>query len=185
MKYQRLPGLVGALFLVFSCNAARAQDRVFNWLPANDESVRLDPANYHTGRTYHPGSNGGGNHVDIKSQKPITVFMTPEADWNAVLASPRAILQLRQVCLHEHVVEITYTCDMPAEPMTLVIRDDRASLEPAVFAGLGAVLDRGDKTERAISAGIAAVFTGQGSLPRHFVSPNDVHIQYYRWECVQ
>ena len=184
MKYQRLPGLFGLLFLL-SSNATLAQDRVFNWLPANDESVRLDPGNYHTGRTYHPGSNGANNHVDIKSQKPITIFMTPESDWNAVLQNPRAAVQLRQVCLREHVVDTTYVCDMPGEPMTLIIRDDRASLDPVVFAGLGAVLDRHDKTDRAINAGIAAVLTGGGPVPRHFASPNDVHIQYYRWDCVQ
>jgi hypothetical protein len=184
MKCQRLPGLFGSLFLLLSGSSALAQDRVFNWLPANDESVRLDPGYYHTGRTYHPGSGGGNNHVDIKSQKPITIFMTPESDWNAVLQNPRAVAQLRQVCLREHVVDTTYVCDMPAEPMTLIIRDDRASLDPVVFAGLGAVLDRHDKTDRAISTGIAAVFTGQGPVPRHFASPNDVHIQYYRWGCV-
>lgn len=185
MKYQRLPGLFGSLYLLLSCSPALAQDRVFNWQPANDENVRLDPGNYHTGRTYHPGSNGGNNHVDIKSQKPITIFMTPESDWNAVLENPRAVVQLRQVCLREHVVATTYSCDMPGEPMTLIIRDDRASLDPVVFAGLGAVLDRHDKTDRAITAGIAAVLTGQGAVPRPFASPNDVHIQYYRWDCVQ
>ena len=185
MKYQRLPGLFASLYLLSSCGSAFAQDRVFNWQPANDENVRLDPGNYHTGRTYHPGSNGGNNHVDIKSQKPITIFMTPEADWNAVLQNPRAFVQLRQVCLREHVMETTYTCDMPGEPMTLIIQDDRASLDPLVFAGLGAVLDLHDKTERAISTGITAVFTGKGPVPRHFSSPNDVHIQYYRWDCVQ
>ena len=184
MKYQRLPGLFGLLFLLLGGSSAFAQDRVFNWLPASDESVRLDPGNYHTGRTYHPGSGGGNNHVDIKSQRPVTIFMTPEADWNAVLQNPRAAVQLRQVCFREHVVDTTYVCDMPGEPMTLIIRDDRASLDPVVFTGLGAVLDRHDKTDRAINAGIAAVFTGGGPVPRHFASPNDVHIQYYRWACV-
>lgn len=185
MKYPGLPGLFGSLFLLLSCSSVFAQDRVFDWLPANDESVRLDPGNYHTGRTYHPGSNGGNNHVDIKSEKPVTIFMTPEADWNDVLENPRVGVQLRQICLREHVVDTTYVCEMPAEPMTLIIRDDRASLDPVVFAVLGAVLDRHDKTERAIGSSIAAVLTGQGPVPRHFSSPNDVHIQYYRWDCVQ
>ena len=39
---------------VFLALPTFAQDRVFNWLPANDESVRLDPGNYHTARTYRP-----------------------------------------------------------------------------------------------------------------------------------
>ena len=46
------------------------QQRVFKWLPANDESVRLDPANYHSARTYNPGPNGGNMHVDIKAESP-------------------------------------------------------------------------------------------------------------------
>jgi hypothetical protein len=185
MKNPKLPGLLGFLLALVCCAPALSQDRVFNWLPANDESVRLDPANYHTGRTYRPGPDGGNNHVEIKAERPVTIFMAPAAEWNAVLQNPRTITQLRQICVREHVVQTVYVCDMPPEPMTLIVRDDRNSLDPAVFAGLGTVLDRHDKTDRAISAGIAAVLTGQGPVPRHFVSPNDVHIQYYRWDCVQ
>src|SRR3989454_10279124 len=65
------------------------------------------------------------------------------------------------------------------------IRDDRSSLEPAVFAGLGAVLDPSNKVDRAIGSGIAAVLSARGPVMRHFVSPNDVHIQYYRWICME
>ena len=118
------------------------QQRVFNWLPANDESVRLDPANYHSGRTYHPGSNGGNMHVDIKAQQPVTIFMADAAR--------------------------------------------------AVFTGLGAVLnpttgivDPSNKVERAVGLGIATIMKSRDSAPRHFVAPNDVHIQYYRWDCVE
>ena len=167
------------------CGAAVGQERVFSWLPANDERVRLDPANYHTGRTYHPSSSGATNHVDIKSEKPVTIFMAPEGEWNGVLQNPAALGQLRRFCVREHVVETTYVCEMPVEPMTLVIQDDRGSADHAVFAGIGAVLDRYDKTNGAINAGIAAVLAAKGTAPRKFVSPNDVHIQYYRWDCVE
>jgi hypothetical protein len=184
MKNQR-PGLLGFLLAFVCCGPALGQDRVFDWLPANDESVRLDPANYHTGRTYRPGAEGGNNHVDIKANKPVTIFMVPVDDWNAVLQHAQTIQQLRQICVREHVVETTYVCEMPPEPMTLIVRDERNSLDPAVFAGLGAVLDRHENTDRAIGVGIAAVLTGQGPVPRHFVSPNDAHIQYYRWDCVE
>src|SRR5690349_5519470 len=84
-----------------SCARASAQDRVFNWLPANDESVRLDPANYYTARTYHPNAPGQNNHVDIRAEKPVTIFMTPEADWNQAMQHPSMISQLRQSCLRE------------------------------------------------------------------------------------
>jgi len=36
-----------------------------------------------------------------------------------------------------------------------------------------------------VGVGIATVLTGQGSLTRRFDSPNDVHVQYYRWDCVE
>jgi len=173
--------MVGA----FSCERASAQDRVFNWLPANDESVRLDPGNYHTARTYRPNAPGQNNHVDIKSEKPVTIFMTPEADWNAALQHPESIERLRQVCLREHVVETTYVCEMPVEPMTLVIRDDRYSPDASIFAGLGEVLDPSNQVERAVGVGIAAVLNAHAASKRQFKSPNDVHIQYYRWDCVE
>jgi hypothetical protein len=174
-------------FLLFGtcCGTAVGQERVFGWLPANEENVRLDPANFHTGRTYHPGSNGASNHVDIKAERPVTIFMAPEGDWNAVLQNPLNLGQLRRYCVREHVVDARYVCEMPVEPMTLIVQDDRSGPDHAVFAGLGAVLDQGNAAERTIGAGIAAVLTAKANAPRKFVSPNDVHIQYYRWDCVE
>lgn len=191
MKIQKTQFFLVALSLTLFAGTSLAQDRVFNWLPANDETVRLDPANYHTGRTYHPNAVGQNNHVDIKAQKPVTIFMTPEADWNAALQHPEAIASLRQVCLREHVVDTTYVCELPVEPMTLIIRDERFTPGTPVFAGLGVVLDTVEATQnntaRAVSSGIAAVLntTRQAASPRQFKDPNDVHIQYYRWDCVE
>jgi hypothetical protein len=173
-------GLILAL-----AGSAFGQEKVFEWQPANDESVRLDPANYHTGRTYRPGPNGGNMHVDIKAQNPVTIFLAPAGQWDQVLQDPRRIVDVQQLCLREHVVDTTYVCDLPPEPMTLIIHDERNSLDPAVFAVLGAVLDRHDKTDRAIGAAIATVATGQSPVTRRFLSPNDAHIQYYRWACVE
>jgi hypothetical protein len=175
------------LFCAFAAPSfAQQPDRIFNWLPANDESVRLDPAYYHTARTYRPNAPGQSNHVDIKAQKPVTIFMTPAGEWNQVLQHPESISGLRQVCLREHVVETTYVCDLPVEPMTLIIRDERSNPEAAVFAGLGAVLEPLDKTPaHAVGAGLAAVFAVRDSSNRKFKDPNDVHIQYYRWDCVE
>jgi hypothetical protein len=172
--------LMGAL----SAACYGQQPRIFNWLPANDESVRLDPGNYHTAGTYRPNAPGEHNHVDIRSEKPVTIFMTPAEDWNQALQHPEAIARLRQVCLQEHVVEATYVCEMPVEPMILIIRDDRYSPDASVFAGLGEVLDPNNQVERAVGAGITAVLTAKASR-RQFTSPNDVHIQYYRWDCVE
>lgn len=170
---------------------AFAQDKVFQWQPANDESVRLDPANYHTGRTYHPAPSGGGMHIDVDAQEPITIFMTGEGEWQRVLQYPEAIGSIRKLCLREHVVKTTYVCDLPGEPMTLVVRDDRGSGESAAFAGLGEVLKRDGALVNtpagsavSLGVGLASVFKNASSSPRHFKSPNDVHIQYYRWACI-
>jgi hypothetical protein len=187
IKKNRAGQVIFALLVAgaFSCARASAQDRVFNWLPANDESVRLDPGNYHTARTYRPNAPGQNNHVDIKSEKPVTIFMTPEGGWNAALQHPENIGTLRQVCLREHVVATTYVCEMPVEPMTLVIRDERYSPDASIFAGLGEVLDPSNQVERAVGVGIAAVLNAHAASKRQFKSPNDVHIQYYRWDCVE
>ena len=68
MRNTKIPVLFAFLLMSVGCGAAVGQERVFSWLPANDESVRLDPANYHTGRTYHPSSSGATNHVDINQK---------------------------------------------------------------------------------------------------------------------
>jgi hypothetical protein len=189
------PALTLLVVLAFA-GTVSAQDKVFQWQPANDESVRLDPANYHTGRTYRPGPRGGSLHVDIDAQQPITIFMTGEGEWNRALQYPETIGSLRTLCPREHVMKTTYLCDLPPEPMTLVVRDDRGSPQSAAFAGLGEVLKRdgallntpaGSAISSAVGLGVglAKVFKTESSpTPRHFVSPNDVHIQYYRWACI-
>lgn len=173
--------LLGTLVLA---QTTAAQQKTFEWQLANDESVRLDPANYHTGRTYRPGAQGGNIHVDIESQRPVTIFLTEAEDWNRALQAPENIATVRRLCLREHVVKTTYLCDLPAEGMTLVIQDERNNPDSGVFAGLGAVLKADTPVNRAVGVGITTVLAGQGSATRRFVSPNDVHIQYYRWVCV-
>jgi hypothetical protein len=169
----------------FSGTCFGQQPKVFNWLPAEDESVRLDPANYHSGLTYHTFGNGGNIQVDIKAEKPITIFLTPAEQWKEALQHPEAIASLQQLCLREHVVETRFACFVPPVPMTLILQDERNNPDAAVFAGLGAVLDPHDKVDRAVGTGIATFLTGQGSVTRRFDSPNDVHVQYFRWDCVE
>jgi hypothetical protein len=194
MKTPKIWGIFAFSAICAVSSPSFGQQRVFNWVPANDETVRLDPANYHSGRTYHPGPNGGNLHVDIKAQQPVTIFMADAAEWTEALQHPENIARLRQGCLREHVVETTYLCELPAEAMTLVIQDERSSPDHAVFAGLGAildpnnanaVLDPNNKVERVVGVGIASVLKSRDSAPRHFVAPNDVHVQYYRWDCVE
>jgi hypothetical protein len=168
------------------CLTSRAQqEKIFDWRPANDESVRLDPAYYHSARTYHPGPNGGNIHVDVSAQRPVTIFLVDAEAWNFALQRPETIVNLAQLCTREHVVEATYVCDLPPAAMTLVIRDERNNPDEAVFAGLGAVLSGNDKLDRAIGTSVATVFTGSGSASRRFFAPNDVHVQYYSYVCVE
>jgi hypothetical protein len=176
--------ILGLLLGIAAPVFAQHQGKVFDWQPANDESVRMDPANYHTGRTYRPGPQGGSIHVDIEAQRPVTIGLTAADDWNAALQRPELIGSLNYLCLREHVVKTTYLCDLPAQPMTLVLRDERNNPDRAVFAGLGAVLDPHDRVDRAVGVGIATIFTGESSPTRRFAAPNDIHIQYYRWACV-
>lgn len=178
--------LLGAILLGTFCVPSFGQDRVFDWLPANDETARLDPGNYHAGLLYHTFGNGGGIQVDIKAERPVTIFLAPEGEWNVAVQQPEHpefMASLHQRCVQEHVMEARYTCFLPPEPFKLIIRDDRANPEARVFAGLGEVLDRKDTTERAVGQGIAAVLEQRPM--RRFNAPNDVHIQYYRWDCVQ
>jgi hypothetical protein len=171
------------VFVAF--HSAFAQEKVFQWQPANDESVRLDPANYHAGRVYHPGPDGGGMHIDVQSALPVTVAMARSDEWNQAMQRHDLLPSLNSMCRQEHVVKATYTCQLPPAAMVLIIRDERNSVDRAVFAGMGAVLDPNSKVDRAIGVGVATILTGSGSATRHFVSPNDVHIQYYRWACIE
>jgi hypothetical protein len=181
--------LLGTLIFVGTASAQKQ----FEWQPGTDEAVRLDPANYHTGKTY---TAGGGIQVDIESQQPVTIFLTGEGEWNHALQYPETMGTLRMLCLREHVVKTRYVCNLPAEAMTLVIRDDRGSPESAGFAGLGEVLKRepgalstpaGNAVGSAVGVGLGLmkiIKTESSSSPRHFVSPNDVHIQYFLWTCI-
>src|SRR5258707_15299820 len=80
--------------------------------------------------------------------------------------------------------------------MTRVFRDARGSQESAGLVGLGEVLKRepaamntpaGNAVGSAVGVGVGLakiLKTQSSSTPRHFVSPNDVHIQYFRWTCI-
>jgi hypothetical protein len=192
----RITKIVPALVVFVCASPALAQQKTFEWQRGTEESVRLDPANYHGGKSY--GSQGGAIHVDIDAQQPVSIFMTGAGEWNRAMQNPEMLGGIRMVCLREHVVKVTYTCDLPLEPMQLIVRDDRESQSSKAFAGLGAVLKSTESVAAAepelgramgvvdtIGAGIAGFLGRQSNAtPRHFVAPNDVDIQYYRWICI-
>ena len=150
--------------LLLCAAISQAQDnRVFDWTPANSETIPMEPASWQAGRVYHPAAGGGNNHVAIESRYPITVAMVPADEWNNAMQHPDAPMNFDFLCVKEHVTNAIYECHLPSErPMNITFRDERRPEKPVVSA-IGVIL-------------------GPGA--RQFISPNDVHIQYYSWTCV-
>lgn len=164
--------------------AAFAQDKVFDWVPANTEAVRLDPGYYHAGHVYRPGPDGGNMHVDIAADKPVTVALAPEDQWNDAVQHIERMRDVSFLCMQEHVVNTTYTCHIPGQAMVLVIRDERNNPDRLVYSGISAVRTGNATVDRVAGIGMGTVLTGSGSVTHRYVSPNDLHIQYYSWLCV-
>ena len=152
--------------VIFVCACAvigDAQDnRVFDWTPANSETIPMEPASLHGGRIYHPEAGGGNLHVGIESRYPVTVAMAWADEWNAAMQNPNAPVNLEFLCIKEHVTNTIYECHLPSErPMIITFRDERRPEKPVVST-IGAIL------------GPAA----------QFIPTSRVHIQYYAWTCV-
>jgi hypothetical protein len=153
-----------AALLCASAALTSGQDyRVFDWTPANNETVPMEPASLHAGRLYHPAPGGGNMHVHIVAHYPVTVAMAWADEWNHAMQNPDAPVNFSFICIKEHVVSTIYECHLPSErPMIITFRDERKPEKPVV-ATIGAIL---------------------GPAVRQFISPNDLHIQYYAWNCV-
>ena len=166
-------GLLAVAFvsgLAICASGRAAQEQTFDWQVTNDQSVRLDPSGYHTGQVFKSsdqvGDRVGNVHVDIEAQEPITVEMAPTGEWSEALRHPELLPRISFRCIREHVMKMTYACEVPAgRPMTLVVRDER---------------DGG----RTANIGFGAGADDHGTV-RDFVAPNDIHINYYRWACVE
>jgi hypothetical protein len=144
--------------------AQQLPPRSFDWVRASDEVVQLDPADYHSGRVYRAGSDGGNMHVIIQAKRPVTLAMVGTEEWNAAQQHPETWGNLEFRCMREHVTSTTYECHLPpGRAMTLVIHDERTP-ERAIVQGIGAILGKGGT--------------------RAFISPNDVQITYHSWSCV-
>ena len=138
------------------------QNRAFDWTPANSETIPLEPASLHAGRIYYPAVGGGDMHVQIDSRYSVTVAMAWADEWNAAMQNSQAAANLSFLCVKEHVTSTIYECHLPSErPMIITFRDERKPEKPVVTA-IGAILGPG---------------------VRQFISPNDLHIQYYN--CIQ
>jgi hypothetical protein len=143
---------------------AFAAPRTFDWVPASDENAQLDPADFHAGRVYTPSADGGNIHVGIQATQPVTIAMTTAQSWADAKEHPGAIANLSLACIREHVVSTIYECHLgPNTQMVLLVRDDRTP-------------------NRAVVTGISAI--GRIGMARQLMSPNDLRITYYRWDCV-
>jgi hypothetical protein len=151
------------LVCVFVVTANGQDNRVFDWTPANSETIPMEPASIHAGRIYHPAAGGGNMHVGIESRYPVTVAMAWADEWNAATQHPDAPVKFDFLCVKEHVTNTTYECHLPSErPMIITFRDERRPEKPVVST--------------------IRVILGPGA--QQLISPNDLHIQYYSWNCV-
>jgi len=154
--------LLGGIACLLISNAWAQAPRRFDWVRASDETSVLDPADFHAGRVYHPSYQGGNLHVDIDASLPVTIAMASEAAWLDAKQNPESARGLSFSCMREHVVATTYECALPnSMPMVLLVRDERPP-------------------SRIVSTRWGAIITASRSL----VSPNNLHITYYRWDCV-
>lgn len=147
----------------FAATASAQDNRIFDWTPANSETIPMEPASLHAGRTYHPEAGGGNLHVGIESRFPVTVAMTWADSWNAAMQNPSAPVNFEFLCVKEHVTNIIYECHLPSErPMMITFHDERRPEKPVVST-IGSIL---------------------GPAAQQFIANNDVRIQYYAWTCV-
>src|SRR6266478_6198719 len=152
--------LAAVLFCALAANS-HAQNPVV-WTAANSETIPLEPASLHAGRVYHPAVGGGDMHVQIDSRYPVTVAMAWADEWNAAM-QPGAPGNFSFLCVKEHVTSTIYECHLPSErPMIITFHDERRPEKPVASA--------------------ISVILGPGA--RQFISPNDLHIQYFSWSCV-
>jgi len=157
--------LLGLLITMSAACLLGRQQRSLDWVRASDEVVQLDPMDFHAGRVYRPGPDGGNMHVIIHARQPVTLAMTWAREWNDAQLHPETLGSLEYRCVREHVVDTTYECHLPpGRPMVLVLHDERGP-------------------DRAIIQGIGAIVLRRGA--RQLVSPNDVQITYHSWSCVQ
>ncbi len=84
----RNSAILGALLCALAA-LTFGQDRVFDWTPANSETIPMEPASLHAGRVYHPAAGGGNMHIVIDSRFPVTVAMAWADEWNNAIAASR------------------------------------------------------------------------------------------------
>ena len=156
--------LLGLSFVLSTVCSWAQPERTFDWVRASDEIVQLDPTDFHAGRVYRPGPDGGNIHVIIHAMQPVTMAMTPAHEWNEAQLHPQTLGGLEYRCLREHVTDTTYECHLPPDRAMMLVLHDERTPDRAIIQGIGAIVSR---------------------RARQLVSPNDVQITYHSWSCVQ
>jgi len=123
------------------------QQKTYNWIPGNDETVRLDPGFYHASPPYQPGHGARSMHVDIDAQQPVTLAVVSVREWSDASQRPDSMRSLTLFCVQEHVLQTSYSCDVPlGTPTLLVVRDERG--ERGMYAGRGEITGGRDYDKR-------------------------------------
>jgi hypothetical protein len=105
---------IGTLLLIFALAVPSfGQQKTYNWVQGNDETVRLDPGFYHTSPPYQPGSGARSMHVDVDAHQPVTLAVVSLQSWNDEGQRPESMAGLNLLCVQEHVLQTTYACDIP------------------------------------------------------------------------
>jgi hypothetical protein len=159
----RILSIATLLVCAFAANLSAQDNRVFDWTPANTETIPMEPASMRASRVYHPEAGGGNLHVGIESRYPVTIAMTWADEWATAMQHPESPVNFEFLCIKEHVTSTVYECHLPSErPMIITFHDERRPEKP-VIATIGIIL---------------------GPRAQQFIPGNDLHIQYYAWNCV-
>ena len=151
------------------------QQKIFNWVPGGDETVSLDAGYYHGGPTFESSAKATDVRVDVDAQQPVRIYTVAAQEWINAAQRPDALQGLKTICVQEHVVKATYTCAPPeGMPVVVVIRDERLSESGSSF---GEVIARHDRTGQDVERASSALLAER--RVHEFVSPNNVHLQYY------
>ena len=181
-----------------NCNLPDApQPKVFNWVPSNNETVRLDPENYYASHTFTAGAQGGNMQLDIEARYPVTLAMVDSSAWQQATQQPTAAQNPSNIsynCVQQHTLKTTYTCRLGGFwPEVLVVRDEREASHEHNGDHFDPDRDHGQSYNTAgpnpslhvFPAGVAGMAVSDGNDGRRFVAPNDIRIQYYSWSCVE
>jgi hypothetical protein len=190
-SYMKASKILAVLFTCVLAAPVFGQQKTYDWVPGNDETVRLDPGYYYTGAVYQSGGGTRTFHVDIDAQRPVTLAMVAVQDWTDADQHPETRGNLNFMCVRQHVMQATYTCDLPwGVPARLLVRDERGDRG---FAGMGMLTaGRDHDRQQAPPPGNDAYDARRGDRDRRdfdrdrdrrFSYPNDVHIGYYDWSC--